>query len=122
MYREAALVPNPKTPSAAVLIDGSLCTGCNSCVEACRTEVLVPDPKGDGPPLVMYPDECWFGGCCVAACPVEGAIRMEFPLNQRVGWKRKETGEHFRVGMKNPPAPNTRPPVGSGAGERPELC
>jgi hypothetical protein len=43
---------------------------------------------------------------------VEGAIKMEHPLNQRMGWKRKETGEYFRVGMKNPPPPNTRPPVG----------
>jgi hypothetical protein len=45
---------------------------------------------------------------------VPGAIRMEYPLNQRVGWKRKETGEYFRIGMKNSPPPNTRPPVGEG--------
>jgi formate dehydrogenase major subunit len=64
------------------------------------------------PPVLMYPDECWFCGCCVAHCPVPGAIRMEHPLNQRIGWKRKETGEYFRIGMKNPPPPNTRPPVG----------
>jgi hypothetical protein len=37
---------------------------------------------------------------------------VEYPLNQRVGWKRKATGEYFRIGMKNPPPPNTRPPVG----------
>jgi hypothetical protein len=30
---------------------------------------------------------------------------------QRVRWKRKESGEHFRVGMKNPPTPNTREPA-----------
>jgi NADPH-dependent glutamate synthase beta subunit-like oxidoreductase/NAD-dependent dihydropyrimidine dehydrogenase PreA subunit len=64
------------------------------------------------PPVVLYPDECWFCGTCVEECPVKGAIRMEHPLNQRVGWKRKETGELFRVGMKNPPPPNNRPPVG----------
>jgi NADPH-dependent glutamate synthase beta subunit-like oxidoreductase len=64
------------------------------------------------PPLVLYPDECWFCGTCVEECPVKGAIRMEHPLNQRVGWKRKETGELFRMGMKNPPPPYTRPPVG----------
>ncbi len=69
------------------------------------------DLKG-GPPIVLYPDECWFCGTCVEDCPVPGAIRMEHPLNQRVGWKRKETGELFRIGMKNPPPPNTRPPVG----------
>ena len=64
------------------------------------------------PPLVLYPDECWFCGTCVEECPAEGAIRMEHPLNQRVVWKRKETGELFRRGMKNPPSPNLRPPVG----------
>jgi len=65
-----------------------------------------------GPPIVLYPDECWFCGTCVEECPAAGAIRMEHPLNQRVGWKRKETGELFRLGMKNPPPPYTRPPVG----------
>jgi thioredoxin reductase/NAD-dependent dihydropyrimidine dehydrogenase PreA subunit len=64
------------------------------------------------PPLVLFPDDCWFCGTCVEECPAPGAIRMEHPLNQRVGWKRKDTGELFRVGMKNPPPPNTRPPVG----------
>lgn len=64
------------------------------------------------PPLVLYPDECWFCGTCVEECPAPGAIRMEHPLNQKVGWKRKETGQLFRVGMKDPPAPNNRPPVG----------
>jgi NADH-quinone oxidoreductase subunit F len=64
------------------------------------------------PPIVLYPDECWFCGTCVEECPVAGAIRMEHPLNQKVGWKRKETGELFRVGMKNPPPPYTKPPIG----------
>ncbi len=64
------------------------------------------------PPIVLYPDECWFCGTCVEECPVAGAIRMEHPLNQKVGWKRKETGELFRIGMKNPPPPYTKPPIG----------
>jgi NADH-quinone oxidoreductase subunit F len=64
------------------------------------------------PPVILYPDECWFCGTCVEECPVAGAISMEHPLNQRVAWKRKETGELFRRGMKNPPPPNLRPPVG----------
>lgn len=63
-------------------------------------------------PIAVYPDECWFCGCCVEHCPVPGAIRMEFPMNQRVGWKRKQTGEYFRIGMKDPPPPNKRPPIG----------
>jgi formate dehydrogenase major subunit len=62
-------------------------------------------------PVAVYPDECWFCGCCVTHCPVPGAIRMEFPLNQRVVWKRKETGEFYRIGMKNPLPPNKRPPI-----------
>jgi hypothetical protein len=37
---------------------------------------------------------------------------VEYPLNQRVGWKRKATGEYFRIGMNNPPPANTRPPIG----------
>jgi ferredoxin len=60
---------------------------------------------------VVYPDECWFCGCCVLHCP-NGAIELVHPLLNRIGWKRKATGEFFRIGMKNPPAPNTRPPVG----------
>lgn len=63
------------------------------------------------PPIVLFPDECWFCGTCVEECPVEGAIRMEHPLNQKVGWKRKETGELFRLGMKNPPPPYTKPAI-----------
>jgi hypothetical protein len=41
-----------------------------------------------------------------------GANQLNYPLNQRTGWQRRETGEHFRIGMKNPAPPNTRPPVG----------
>ena len=106
------MFPNPLTPCQAIVIDPELCNGCNRCVEVCRTDVLVPNPEKRKPPIVLYPDECWFCGCCVADCPVPGAIKMEHPLNQRVGWKRKETGEYFRIGMKNPPPPNTRPPIG----------
>jgi NAD-dependent dihydropyrimidine dehydrogenase PreA subunit len=116
MYSKATLVPNPMTPNQATVIDEKLCKGCNACVEVCRTEVLLPNAEEGKPPIVTYPDECWFCGCCVEACPTPGAIRMEYPLNQKVGWKRKETGEYFRVGMKNPPPANTRPPVGEGAG------
>jgi hypothetical protein len=64
------------------------------------------------PPIALYPDECWFCGCCIGDCPVPGANKLEHPLNLRNNWKRKETGQTFRLGMKNPPPPNTRPPVG----------
>lgn len=111
-YSKVYLVPNPVTPCQAVVIDPKLCTGCKQCVEVCRADVLMPQKEKGKPPIVLYPDECWFCGCCMFHCPVPGAITVEHPLNQRVGWKRKETGEYFRIGMKNPPPPNTRPPVG----------
>ena len=76
------------------------------CKRCLRCDLQAP------PPLVLYPDECWFCGTCVEDCPVPGAIKLQHPLNRRIGWLRKETGEYFRVGMKNPPPPNTRPPIG----------
>ena len=112
MSNKAYMVPNPPTPNRAIDFDPGICTGCNLCVEICRSDVLMPNPEQRKTPIVLYPDECWFCGNCVEHCPVTGAIRMEHPLNQRVGWKRKETGEYFRIGMKNPPPPNTKPPVG----------
>ena len=112
MDNEAYMVPNPMTPCRAVVIDAELCQGCNQCVEVCRMDVLMPNPEKGQPPILLYPDECWFCGCCVEHCPIDGAIRMEHPLNQRAGWKRKDTGELFRLGMKQPPPPNMRPPVG----------
>jgi NAD-dependent dihydropyrimidine dehydrogenase PreA subunit len=111
MAEKAYMVPNPVMPCKVIVIDEDLCTGCNICVDVCRTDVMVPNPEEGKPPIVLYPDECWFCGCCAADCPVPDAITVEYPLNQRVGWKRKETGEYFRIGMKNPPPPNTKPPV-----------
>lgn len=106
------MVPNPMTPCQAIMIDPKLCNGCNLCADTCRRDVMVNNPEKGLPPIVLYPDECWFCGTCVQECPVPGAIRMEHPLHQRVGWKRKASGELFRVGMKDPPPPNTRPPAG----------
>lgn len=110
-YSKAYIVPNPMTPCKAIVIDAELCIGCNTCADVCRSNVMVPNPEKGQLPILLYPDECWFCGCCASDCPIPGAIRVEHPLNQRVGWKRKETGEYFRIGMKNPPPPNTRPPV-----------
>lgn len=110
-YSKPYLVPNPVTPNAAVVFDAAICTGCNKCIDFCRTDVLMPNPIEGQPPIVAYPDECWFGGCCVGACPNPGAIRMDHPMVNKVAWKRKETGEFFRIGMKNPPPPNLKPPV-----------
>ncbi len=94
-----------------VFIDAEACTGCNSCVGVCRQHIIMPNPKKGKPPVIINQEECWFDGCCVLTCPVPGTIKVIHPLMQRVGWKRKDTGEYFRIGMKNPPPPNTRPPV-----------
>ena len=109
---EDECIRNLPTPCQAIAIDEDLCSGCNACADVCRSDVMIHSLEEGAPPLVVYPDECWFCGCCVDACPTPGAIRMAHPLNQRVGWKRKDTQEFFRIGMKNPPAPYGRPPVG----------
>lgn len=105
IYNEPILVPNQMTPNYAITIDPTKCTGCNKCIDYCRADVLMPNPVKGKPPIMLYPDECWFAGCCAGACPHDGAIIMHQPVNQRVGWKRKETGEYFRVGMENHPEP-----------------
>ena len=115
MTATAYMDANPATPCRAIKIDPEHCIGCNKCVEACRSDVLVPRPGKGKPPVVLYPDECWFCGCCVEHCSVPGAIIMEHPLNQKIGWKRKATGEYYRIGMANPPAANTKPAVKSWA-------
>ena len=109
-YNKPKLVPNPMTPNTCIIFDEN-CNGCNKCIDNCRRDCLMPNPIKGKPPILVYPDECWYCGCCATACP-KGAARMEHPLNQRVSWKRKETGEMFRVGLKNHPPANTRPPVG----------
>ncbi len=108
-----SLASNLVTPNRPVLFDEETCTGCNICVDVCSMDVLAPNPIKRGLPLIVFPDECWYCGCCEMHCPTYelGSIRINFPLMQRGRWKRKESGEHFRVGMKNPPLPNTRKPV-----------
>jgi NAD-dependent dihydropyrimidine dehydrogenase PreA subunit len=110
MYSKAYMVTNPMTPNQVLVRDEKKCIACNQCVEVCRTDVQVPNLEKGKPPILLYPDECWFCGCCMFHCPT-GALIVEYPMNRRVGWKRKETGEYFRIGMKNPPPPNTKPPV-----------
>lgn len=95
--------------------DEKLCIGCNACVRACSQDVFIPNPVKGKPPIVLHPQECLLCGSCELHCPKEGAVRMHQPVNQLARWKRKETGEVFRIGMANPPPPNTRPPVGTKA-------
>lgn len=90
-------LPNLVTPNKPVIFDTDICNGCNRCVEICLMDVLIPNPDKGEPPIILFPDECWYDGCCVADCPRPGAIKLNHPLMQRVRWKRKATGEHFRV-------------------------
>jgi NAD-dependent dihydropyrimidine dehydrogenase PreA subunit len=108
------IFPNIITPANPVIFDENVCNGCNACVEHCVMDIFQPNPEKGKPPIVLYPDECYYDGLCVQNCPLwhEGAIKLNHPLNQRVRWKRKATGEHFRLGMADPPPPNNRPPVG----------
>jgi len=113
MNEKVYVTPNLIVPNRPVVFNEEFCTGCNMCVEVCRSDVFMPSPEKGKPPIVVYPDECCYGGCCVAHCPhfLEGAIRMVQPLTQEAVWKRKATGEIYKIGMLNPPPPNLRAPV-----------
>jgi len=89
--------PNRVTPNRPVIFDPDICDGCNMCVNYCQVDIMIPNPKKGSPPILLFPEECWYDGVCVTACPKEGAIKLNHPLQQRVRWKRKETGEQFRV-------------------------
>ncbi|MBI5446849.1 MAG: ferredoxin family protein [Deltaproteobacteria bacterium] len=95
--KPAPALPNRPSPGLPVVIDADVCTGCNRCVEVCQVDVLIPHPEKGKPPILLHPDECWYEGSCVEHCPTAGAIRLNHPLAQRVRWKRKGTGESFRV-------------------------
>jgi NAD-dependent dihydropyrimidine dehydrogenase PreA subunit len=114
MSDKVYIIPNPPTPNKVLDFDPEKCNGCNMCVEVCPTDVMMPNPVKKQPPIVVYAEECWYCACCVEECQQSGAITMLHPTSQRisVNWRRKETGEYFRLGMKNPPPPNTRPPSG----------
>ena len=107
-------LPNITTPNTPVIFNPEFCVGCNTCVNVCQVDVFIPNPEKGCPPIVLHPDECWYCGCCVEDCPREGAITMVHPLHATavVAWKRKDSGEHFRLGMKDPPPANERPPSG----------
>ncbi|UCD10232.1 MAG: ferredoxin family protein [Dehalococcoidales bacterium] len=114
MPDDVRMYPNLVTPNNPVIFDEEVCTGCNSCVDVCVMDILMPNPEKGKSPIILYPDECWYDGSCVDACPLwqKGAIILNHPLNQRVRWKKKETGEHFRLGMPDPPPPVDKPPSG----------
>ncbi len=96
------IMPNVPGPTEVIRIDPDLCIACNSCANICRTQTILPNPEKGKPPVMVYPDECWFCGCCVEVCPT-GALEMRHPIGRRLLFKRKETGEVFRIGQKDPP-------------------
>ena len=109
---KAYLVPNAVAPAQTILIDPDKCIGCNRCAAACRTQTILPYPEEGKPPVVIYPDECWFCGCCMDACEV-GALEMRHLISRRIFFKRKATGEVFRIGgPDSPPQSYFKPPVG----------
>ena len=112
MSEEIYVLQESSAAGNVLKIDAGVCTGCNTCVEVCRMGVIIPNPEKGKVPIVLYPDECWFCGCCEFHCPSPGAMMMEHPIYRRIGWKRKDTGEYFCVGMPNKLPPNTKPPVG----------
>ena len=97
MSQETYAIPNLATHTMPVIFKPEICNGCNICVNVCQMDVFIPNPEKGRPPIVLHPDECWHCGCCVEDCPRPGAAKFNHPLMQRVRWKRKETGEHFRV-------------------------
>ena len=112
MADEYFIAPNSTGPTLAVSINPRRCVGCNCCVDICRVQTLLPNPVNGQPPVVAYPDECWYCACCVEACP-RGALEMRLPINQRILFKRKETGEIFRIGSEDhPPKSYFKPPIG----------
>mgnify|MGYP002869905209 CR=1 FL=1 len=96
------IVANATGPTLSAEIDPEACIGCNACATICRTQTILPNPERGKPPIIAYPDECWYCGACVEACRT-GALQMHLPINQRINFKRKETGEVFRIGGAEAP-------------------
>ncbi|MDF3001483.1 MAG: 4Fe-4S ferredoxin iron-sulfur binding domain protein [Bacillota bacterium] len=101
---DAILTPNPVLPNHVIKIDPAKCIACYQCAQICRCNVLMENPEKGQPPVLVYPEECWHCAVCTENCPT-GAIEFDHPINQKITWKRKATGELFRIGMKNAPAP-----------------
>lgn len=109
---ETFVFANPLGPTLAVTIDENVCIGCNACANICRMQTIIPNSEPGKPPVLAYPDECWYCACCVEACRT-GALRMNLPINQRIFYKRKDTGEIFRIGSSEcPPKSYFVPPFG----------
>jgi NAD-dependent dihydropyrimidine dehydrogenase PreA subunit len=84
-------------PLMPITFNSDICNGCNRCVEVCQVDIMLPSPEKGRPPIVCYPGECWYCGCCVDICPKPGAIKLRQPRTNSVHYKRKSTGETFRL-------------------------
>jgi adenylylsulfate reductase subunit B len=62
-----------------VKIDYKLCNACGKCYEVCPMDIFDFDNETRSL-VVRYPEECWYCGACIIDCPVEGALKMDFPL------------------------------------------
>lgn len=96
------IVPNVTGPTEAISIDENLCVGCYHCADICRMQAIMRNPVPGKPPVIVYPDECWYCACCVEECHT-GALQMRLPINQRILFKRKDSGQIYRIGQKDPP-------------------
>ena len=96
MAEKIYAIPNITTPNRPVINNPELCTGCNDCVEVCPLDVFIPAPQKGAPAIILHPEECWYCGCCVNSCPT-GALKINWPIQQRGYWKRAATGQNFRV-------------------------
>jgi NAD-dependent dihydropyrimidine dehydrogenase PreA subunit len=96
MTKKIYALPNVATPSRPVIFTDK-CKGCNLCVEVCPVDVYIPHSEKGKAPIILHPEECWYCGSCVRACNIEGAIKFNWPLQQRGYWKNKATGEVHRV-------------------------
>ena len=105
--------PTMPDPCKVLEFDKTKCVGCNICVNSCPLDVMIPNPEKGKEPIVLFAEECWFCGGCVQECP-HGALTLIPPALQRIStwWKRKDTGEEFRMGMLDPPAPHFTAPAG----------
>ena len=94
--KKLVAMPNIATPNKPVIFTEK-CNGCNTCVQVCQVDVLIPNPEKGKSPVILHPDECWYCGCCVNDCPRPGAMKFNWPLQQRGYWKNKATGEIHQV-------------------------
>ena len=95
--KKTVALPYIPTPNPPVIFSTEKCVGCNRCVEVCQIDGFIPNPEKGKPPIILHPDECWYCGCCVNDCPHPGAVKFNWPLQQRGYWRDKETGEVFRL-------------------------